>query len=137
MARITTLPWWRMMSRSLGRPPGSISLSCTTRKSGPSKTVSELIICSCSSTAGLSALEAFFALGFAAFLAFDFLTFAALGFLAFAAFFALGFAAVVALDLAALVSSGAAAFAALSFLGMFFSLLQGRWERIPGSCAIS
>ena len=44
IARITTLPLWRITSRSLCLPPGSISLSCSTRNSGPVYTTSELMI---------------------------------------------------------------------------------------------
>src|SRR5579871_1171271 len=40
---MTTLPLCRITSRSLGLPPGSRSLSWSTRKSGPSYTTLELM----------------------------------------------------------------------------------------------
>src|ERR1035437_360092 len=118
MARTTTLPLWRTISRVASLPPGSISRSRSTRKSGPSKTVSELSSSAFSSIAGRSALRAFFALGF--FSAFAFLrAFFALGFFsAFAflrAFFALGFFSAFAF---------LRAFFALGFFSAFFTFLM-------------
>src|ERR1700722_11174237 len=67
MARITTLPLWRMTSRSLGLPPGSRSLSWSTRNSEPWYTTSELSSTAVSTTPDLAALASFFALGLPAF----------------------------------------------------------------------
>src|ERR1035437_7720698 len=127
MARTTTLPLWRTISRGASLPPGSTSRSRSTRKSGPSKTVSELSSSAFSSIAGRSALRAFFALGF--FSAFAFLrAFFALGFFSafftfLMAFFALGFFSAFFTCLMPFFTLGLAAFfpldlAAFAFLGL-------------------
>src|ERR1700722_14315843 len=70
IARITTLPLCRITSRSLCRPPGSISLSCRMRNSGPWYTTSELMIVALSIFAAV-----FGALPFLIFFAFTFVFF--------------------------------------------------------------
>src|SRR5580692_8976618 len=56
-ARMTTLPLWRITSRSLCLPPGSMSLSWRTLNSEHSKMTSELSSWAVSTGAGLGALD--------------------------------------------------------------------------------
>src|ERR1035437_4278692 len=107
MARMTTLPLWRTMSRTASLPPGSIKRSRSTRKSGPSKTTSELSIWAVSAAAGWCAWAVFFTLGRVVAFTLEFTAFAAL---AGAAFFALGWAVLAFL--------GVTAFTAFFVLGI-------------------
>src|SRR5580692_10812817 len=78
MARMTTLPLWRMMSRSLCLPLGSTILSWSTRKSEPFKTTSELRSSATSTASGLedlASVRGFAALAFFGLEAFSFAAF--------------------------------------------------------------
>src|ERR1035437_3767217 len=131
MARMTTLPLWRMMSRLLSLPPGSINSSRSTRKRGPSNTHSELSTCAVSTvvTTGSAGDFRLFALVFLGFAVLVFLAFAVLDVLSFAALTTLGFLicaffGLAALDffLATFTFLGATGFSFGDFAGSFFFL---------------